>query len=186
MINLAIIHYPVYNKRGDIVATSISNLELHDVARCCMTYGVQLCYIVTPLPRQRQIADSLIDHWTRGYGTVYNPDRAEALRLLRTAESIDEMMAQVRSEGEPLVIGTSSRSRANAIGYPELKKWVAHEDRPFLLLFGTGWGLPPEVIERCDRMLEPVSGKGAYNHLSLRVAIGIVLDRILGDRGGEK
>jgi hypothetical protein len=90
------------------------------------------------------------------------------------------------NESEPLVVGTSSRPRENAIGYPELKKWVAHEDRPFLLLFGTGWGLPPEVIERCDRMLEPVSGRGAYNHLSLRVAIGIVLDRILGDRGGEK
>ncbi|MEN6615563.1 MAG: RNA methyltransferase, partial [Syntrophorhabdus sp.] len=48
-----------------------------------------------------------------------------------------------------------------------------------------GWGLTEEVVERCDRMLEPISGAGDYNHLSLRVALGIILDRIFSQRGGN-
>ena len=46
---LALIHYPVLNRMGDIIASAITNLDLHDLARSCRTYGVPACYIVTPL-----------------------------------------------------------------------------------------------------------------------------------------
>ena len=81
-VSLAIIHYPVLDKRGDIVSTSITNLELHDAARSCMTFGVELCYIVTPLEKQRAIAEQLVDHWKDGYGRQYNPHRAKALEKI--------------------------------------------------------------------------------------------------------
>ena len=177
---LAIIHYPVLDKRGDIVATSITNLELHDVARSCMTFGVELCYIVTPLPKQTVIAEKLIQHWASGYGAAYNPDRAKALTKIRIVGDIDEMMNEIRVAGAPVVIGTSSRERPDALRYEELRARIATDERPVVLLFGTGWGLPPAVTALCESMLLPVRGCGDYNHLSLRVAIGIILDRILG------
>ncbi len=184
-VYLAIIHYPVLDKRGDTVATSLTNLELHDVARSCMTFGVELCYIVTPLRRQTSIAERLIEHWESGYGARYNPDRAQALTKIRLVGDIEEMMKEIRAAGSPVVIGTSSRQGSEIVKYEELRSWIRKDDRPFLLLFGTGWGLPPIVTEQCDRMLMPIRGRGDYNHLSLRVAIGIILDRILGERGGD-
>jgi hypothetical protein len=95
------------------------------------------------------------------------------------------MMREIRAAGSPAVIGTSSKPGSEIVNYEELRSWIQKEDRPILLLFGTGWGLPPVVTEQCERMLMPIRGKGDYNHLSLRVAIGIILDRILGERGED-
>ncbi len=180
-LSLAIIHYPVMDKRGDIVSTSINNLEIHDVARSCMTFGVDLCYIVTPLDRQRAIAEQLMSHWKDGYGRQYNPDRAQALEKIRITKSLDQMMDNFQAR-KPVLIGTSSKRRETSIGYGELGKRIRCDDRPYLLLFGTGWGLPPSIVNNCERTLVPIRGMGEYNHLSLRVAIGIILDRLMGDR----
>ena len=179
-VYLAIIHYPVLDKHGNTVATSLTNLELHDVARSCMTFGAELCYIVTPLQKQASIAERLIAHWTSGYGARYNPDRARALTKIRVVGDIEQLMQEIGANGSPVVVGTSSKQSSNTVTYDELKTWIRRDDRPLLLVFGTGWGLPPAVTGRCARMLLPVKGNGEYNHLSLRVAIGIILDRLLG------
>ncbi len=139
-VYLAIIHYPVLDKRGDTVATSLTNLELHDVARSCMTFGVELCYIVTPLRRQTSIAERLIEHWESGYGARYNPDRAQALTKIRIVGDIEEMMKEVRAAGSPVVIGTSSRQGSEIVKYEELRAWIRKDDRPFLLAFRHGLG----------------------------------------------
>ncbi|OPY70937.1 MAG: hypothetical protein A4E57_00253 [Syntrophorhabdaceae bacterium PtaU1.Bin034] len=178
--SLAIIHYPVLDKQGDIVSTSLNNLELHDVARSCMTFGVELCYIVTPLDKQRAIAEQLVDHWKSGYGRSYNPDRAAALNKISIKRAVADVMSEFQGL-EPVLIGTSSKRRDTSIGYGELKNWIQADPRPFLLLFGTGWGLPAEIVENCERVLLPVKGAGEYNHLSLRVVIGIILDRLFGE-----
>jgi hypothetical protein len=52
----------------------------------------------------------------------------------------------------------------------------------FLILLGTAWGLAQEVIDAGDGILPPISGLGNYNHLSVRSAAAIVLDRLLGAR----
>lgn len=184
-VAIAIIHHPVLDKRGDLISTSITNLELHDVARSCMTFGVNLCYIVTPLPRQKAIAAKLMDHWLHGYGLTYNPDRSKALSTVRLVDSLEDVIDEVGRTAEPIIIGTSSRARNLAVGYEELRSRIHRESGPFLILFGTGWGLPGFITDRCHRMLAPIRGEGDYNHLSLRVAIGIVLDRLLGERGGS-
>jgi len=149
-----------------------------------MTFGIGLCYIVTPLAKQREIAAKLVDHWLHGYGAVYNPARGEALKKVRVVSDLDEMVSDI--EGDPLVIGTSSKERQEkGISSTELYSLAESGARPVLILFGTGWGLSDEVVNRCERMLVPIKGKGDYNHLSLRVAIGIILDRIFGERGGR-
>ena len=182
--SLAIIHYPVLDKRGDIVSTSINNLEIHDVARSCMTFGLELCYIVTPLQKQRAIAERLVVHWRDGYGRQYNPDRAEALKKVRMKASVADVMSEFEGVS-PVLIGTSSKRRDVSIRYSELTTWIRSDARPFLLLFGTGWGLPPDIVNACESTLLPIKGQGDYNHLSLRVAIGIILDRLFGERGGR-
>jgi hypothetical protein len=182
-VSLAVIHYPVYDKNGAIVATSVTNLEIHDIARTCMTFGIGLCYIVTPLAKQREIAGKLVDHWLNGYGATYNPVRSEALKKVRIVSDFDSMVRDI--EGDPLIVGTSSKERQEkTIRSDELLASMETGDRPVVIIFGTGWGLSEEVVGRCDKMLMPIKGKGDYNHLSLRVAIGIILDRIFGERGG--
>jgi hypothetical protein len=52
------------------------------------------------------------------------------------------------------------------------------ENRAFLLLFGTAWGLDPTVIDTADYTLEPIRGRTDYNHLSVRSAVAIVVDRL--------
>jgi hypothetical protein len=184
-LNLAIIHYPVIDKKGQIVSTSLNNLEIHDVARSCMTFGVDLCYIVTPLDRQRLIAEQLIDHWRSGFGREYNPDRAVALEKIRIATSLADVTEQLHGSDPVVMIGTSSRRRENSISYGDLSRKIMSDSRSYLLLFGTGWGLTPEMVDGCDGTLMPIAGPGDYNHLSLRVAIGIILDRLFGNRKDE-
>ncbi len=185
-LKVAVIHYPVYNKKGEIVATSITGTEIHDVSRTCMTFGVKLCYIVTPLKKQIAIMEMMKKHWTEGYGSLYNPDRKEALSILRTAVCLDEVLEDTRKEDlRPILIGTSAKKRENSITYRELHEMIVEKNEDVLLLFGTGWGLADEIVKRCDRMLEPIGGTGNYNHLSMRVAMGIILDRIFNPRGGK-
>ncbi|MCX7858107.1 MAG: RNA methyltransferase [Deltaproteobacteria bacterium] len=183
---VAVIHYPVYNKKREIVATSVTGSEIHDVSRTCMTFNVKLCYIVTPLQKQREIVERMKIHWTQGYGAKYNPLRAQALGILRTANSLDDVIAEISIDGvKPQLVGTSARKRETKnMTYREFYHSIKNRGENTLLLFGTGWGLTDETVERCDRMLEPISGPGNYNHLSMRVAMGIVLDRIFNPRGG--
>ncbi|MDD2302881.1 MAG: RNA methyltransferase [Eubacteriales bacterium] len=168
------------------MATSLTNLEIHDMARTCMTFGIDLCYIVSPLARQREIAERLVHHWVDGYGATYNPARGEALRRVRISPDIDTVLKDFGSSRRPLIIGTSSRKReAKTMSSGDFHDLVTKGQQPALVLFGTGWGLAEEVVDLCDRMLEPISGAGDYNHLSLRVALGIILDRIFSERGGH-
>ncbi|MGC8720905.1 MAG: RNA methyltransferase, partial [Thermodesulforhabdaceae bacterium] len=53
---------------------------------------------------------------------------------------------------------------------------------PVILLFGTAWGLADAVFEQADYILEPIRGKSSYNHLSVRCAAAIIIDRLFGDR----
>jgi hypothetical protein len=150
-----------------------------------MTFGIELCYIVTPLTKQRQISEKLIHHWEHGYGATYNPKRSMALKRVRIVNDFSEMLEEIKINGHPIIIGTSSHDRAaeKMIGYRELRAWTGREERPFLILFGTGWGLTDEIADLCVKMLVPIKGSGEYNHLSLRVALGIILDRTFGERG---
>ena len=49
-----------------------------------------------------------------------------------------------------------------------------------LLLFGTAWGLHDELLETVDYVLAPIAGRNGYNHLSVRTAAAIIMDRLVG------
>lgn len=179
---LALLHYPVYNRNRDIVTTAVTNLDLHDIARASRTYGVGRYYVVTPIPEQRELANRVISHWREGWGAAYNTRRKEALELVSVAATLDEAVAAeaARSAKQPRVVVTGARGGPDAVGYDEFRRLLQETDDNFLLLFGTGWGLAEELAATSDYRLAPISGAGSYNHLSVRSAVSIILDRLLG------
>jgi hypothetical protein len=179
---VALVHFPVYNKTRQVVATSLTTLNLHDLARLTVTYGTQGCYVVTPLQRQQELAKHVIAHWTHGYGAVYNPTRAEALHHLQIVDSLEALKQDIlqRWGAMPRYIATDARPFPGRISYAALRKILWGHEAIFLLLLGTGWGLSEELIRRCEYILDPIYGPTSYNHLPVRVAAGIMLDRLLG------
>jgi hypothetical protein len=188
-LHIGLVHYPVLDRQGGIVATSTVNYDLHDLGRAARTYGVETFYLVTPLRSQILLTERLVEHWTRGYGAGYNPSRKEALRFLRIQPSIEAVLEDVslRSGGaRPYVLATSARRLGQIVSFASVRRSLHASDRPHLVLFGTGWGLAPEAVRLANAVLAPVLGVGTYNHLSVRSAAAIVLDRLRGRHEDEE
>lgn len=182
-LGLVLVHYPVYNKHRDVVTTAVTNLDIHDIARAARTYGLSRYYLVTPSSEQQAMIRRITGHWQNGWGADYNPDRREALSIVRIMPDLQAAIADFQSDfSTPLIsVATGARPRAGAIGFSELRQTLAQPDRPHLLIMGTGWGLTDELFELADRTLEPIRAGSDYNHLSVRSATAIMLDRLLGD-----
>jgi hypothetical protein len=181
-IYLALIHHPVYDKEHTVVTTSITNMDIHDISRSAKTYGVKRFFIVNPVPTLRALAEKILEHWQVGYGSTYNVTRKDALAIVSLIETLEETLQVVRdTAGEvPQIIATSAKDGGKRLSFPELRSRIAVPGPPFLLLLGTGWGLTEEVLDQADDFLEPIHGVGTYNHLSVRAAAAILLDRLLG------
>lgn len=179
---IGLVHHPVYDKRGDVVASAVTNFDIHDIARCAKTFGVGGFFIITPLESQIHLAERIIRHWVEGAGSVYNPTRKESFSLVRVSRTIDEADLEISERwGKVRRVATGASPHPKCIDFVFLKKLLKEESTPFLILFGTGWGLAQEVKDRSDYVLAPIKGKG-YNHLSVRSAVAIILDRLLGER----
>ncbi len=180
---VALVHGPVLDRHGKIGTVSLTNLDVHDIARVSRSYGLGGYFVVTPLDDQRALAEKLTGHWTRGPGRAANPDRAEALALVRIRRGLDEAVEDIAGERgmRPFVVVTSARTEGAGefTGFARLREQLA--TRPVLLVLGTGSGLAPEVMCRADGFLPPIRPFDAYNHLSVRSAAAILVDRLLAD-----
>lgn len=183
---LALAHYPVIIEGKNSGASSLTNLDIHDIARISRTYGLGGLYITTPLEDQRLMLEEILRHWVHGPAKAGNPHRAEALAMVRGVPLIEDAVRHVeeRTGQRPLLLGTSAQwpGKRNAVprlSFSEARQWL-HE-HPVLLLLGTGHGLAPEVLAGCDGLLRPLRFLDGYNHLSVRAAAAILTDRILGD-----
>ncbi len=177
---LALLHHPVLDKNGEIVTTALTNMDIHDIARSARTFGARRFYVVTPVRALQLLALKIMEHWSVGYGSTYNLTRKDALQLVALESDLDRTLVGLeRDTGErPLLVVTSARAGKGRTSFAELRRILETPGPPVLLVFGTGWGLAPEVMERADRILEPISGVGDYNHLSVRSAAAIILDRL--------
>ncbi len=179
---VGLVHYPVYNKNYQRIASAITTLDLHDIARLGRTYNIRRFFVITPLDDQQALAERVRWHWTEGYGARYNRNRKEAIELLSVVPSLEraiDVTAEIEGE-DPLLIATdASWERGRPISWRQARG-IIQDEKVVILILGTGWGLDKAVIERSDFVLEPISGRMDYNHLSVRTAAAIILDRLAG------
>jgi hypothetical protein len=179
---IGLVHYPVYNKNSEKIASSITNVDLHDLARLSRVYGVKRFFVVTPLEDQKKLAERIVSHWKEGYGATYNSLRKEAIELISVIPSIEETIEEIKKiEGEKPVIVTTgaARQKEKTLSY-DMAVDLLKAEKAVLLLFGTAWGLHEEAIEGADFVLDPIEGNSEYNHLSVRAAAAIIIDRLAG------
>ncbi len=181
-VYIALLHYPVYDKNGQIVTTAVTNMDIHDIARSARTYGVRAFFVVTPVKALQKLSRKIIEHWETGYGSEYNATRKEALALAHICDTLDDAIIAVEREtgAKPALVATSARRSGKRTSFEAIRDMLKKETRPALILFGTGWGLTEAILLQSDFVLEAITGRGEYNHLSVRSAAAIILDRLLG------
>lgn len=182
-VAVGLVHWPIYDRRGDVVATNVTNLDVHDIARACRVHGVDRYYVIHPMRDQLAFVSNLLEHWRIGDGARYNPMRRTALTMVHTAESVEKAIRDWG--GTPLLVATHAQSvdGVKSVAFRDLRRQMEQMayERVFLL-FGTGFGLTQEFMRGCDFVLEPIKGASSddYRHLSVRSAVSICLDRLLG------
>jgi tRNA (guanine37-N1)-methyltransferase len=202
-IFVVLLHYPVIDRNGKEVVTSVTNLDIHDIARSCRTYGVERFFIVNPENEQARLVKEILDHWKKEINKIYHPARGKALALVEYAFSFEEVLNEVVRISslagvqvpKPYVVMPDARNLPNSISYAELRRrifenQVSKEDngyQPIVIVYGTGWGISPSFFKNVDQILapirstpNPINDASQYNHLSVRAAAAIVLDRLLG------
>lgn len=185
---IGLVHYPIMNKYSEVITTAITNYDVHDIARAARTYDVATYYIIHNIPSQRELAEKVMSHWKTGFGSEYNPDRKDAFANVAMIDSVQAAIRDVMAkEGvAPIVATTDARVYDNTVSYSFLRRHLEEDSRPVLVLFGTGYGMTKEMMGRFDYILEPVYGHSKYNHLSVRSAVSIILDRLRGETWWEK
>jgi tRNA (guanine37-N1)-methyltransferase len=185
VVYIALLHYPVYDRNHQVVTTAVTNMDIHDISRSSRTYGVRGFYVVTPVKALQKLALKIIDHWETGFGSQYNVTRKQALEVARIANSLDDAIIDIEREcGEkPVIVVTSARPIGKRTSFTELRDMLHKKARPILIILGTGWGLTETIFSQSDYVLEALEGYTDYNHLSVRSAAAIILDRLMGRQG---
>jgi tRNA (guanine37-N1)-methyltransferase len=184
-LSFCLLHHPVMLDKKNSGTSSLTNLDIHDIARISRSYVMGPFYVVTPLSDQRRLLEDILRHWTCGPAAAANPDRARSLARVRPAASLEEAAALLGeySGANPRLVASSAswpaRRNAPVLLAPQvIRDWC--RNGPVLLCLGTAKGLAREVFTRCEGVLRPLRFLDD-NHLSVRSAAAIFADRILGD-----
>jgi len=181
---LALVHYPVKDRAGATVTTSVTNLDVHDIARSARTFGLRRYYVVTPIELQHTLVRRILEHWTTGTGRKRMPERWEALSLAEPVLTLEQAIDDVtQREGErPRLMVTAARAPKgrSLVAVAQARDWLRERAHPYMLILGTGHGLAESLLAEADHQLEPLDSGTGYNHLSVRAAAAIYLDRLLG------
>lgn len=183
-VSVVLLHEGMHDKQAKTVTTSLTLIDVHDIARSSRTYGATNCFIAHPSPTLQKLARTLKGHWETGFGATYNPNRSDALSKLEIVCSLDDAVSKIhlRTGKLPTLVATSSRRGPGKLGYGELRTKIESTSDPFLIMIGTGHGMTPEVFARANVILAPIESTEEYNFLSCRSATAIILDRLLGLR----
>lgn len=184
-VYVGLVHHPVVNRRGEPVISAITNLDIHDIARTCRTFGVNSFFVINPSETQLMLLNDIMAHWKQGVGGKSNPERKEAFSVVKGLESVEMAISSIEEETgmRPEIWTTSARDGENRLCWQEAKRRIDESGyQPVLILFGTAGGLAEEVFSISDFIIEPIKGKNCYNHLSVRSAVAITLDRLLSRR----
>lgn len=182
---ISLIHHPVFNVKGEVVCTSITPFDLHDIARISKTFGIKKYFVICPVESQHKLAQRIMDHWLVGAGSQMNRTRKDAFEIVQLLNTLEDARLTIENEigRPPRLVATSARQGPDRISFEKLKVSLQESDDPHLILFGTGWGMTEELMGEAQAILEPIAGggDGSYNHLPVRAAVAITLDRLLSD-----
>lgn len=185
-VSLVLLHHPVTNRKGELVATSVTNMDLHDLSRSARTYEVDDFFIVTPVLEQHEIVSRILGHWRSGKSLEWHPDRYEALSRIKVVSSFEGVKQAIKKCAPKLeleVVMPDARPLQNQVSYEFLrKKWQSEQQSSAkVIVLGTGWGVAPEFYNEVHTFSAPIYGPfdaSGYNHLSVRAAGAIILDRL--------
>lgn len=180
-VSLALVHHPVLGRNGEVMTSTVTNIDLHDMSRSARTYGCERVFAIHPVEAQRELVRRICQHWTDGASATRIPDRKVALAQIEAIPTLDEAYASLGGREAIEVWVTSARPEGSAT-YADARERLAGEGKPVVILFGTSWGLPRVTVQTADLVLEPIRARkdAGYNHLSVRAACAITLDRLLG------
>lgn len=174
---VALVHHPVLDREGGTVTSTLTNIDVHDLSRSAKTYGCTDFFMVHPIEAQRTLCGRIVEHWTTGSSSQRIPDRKDALALVRIVSTVREA---AEAMGAPRIWVTAARELGTTLSWKDARQALDADPRPVLLLFGTSWGLAPEIVDAADAVIAPIEGAGGWNHLSVRAACAIALDRLRG------
>ena len=185
-IYIALVHYPIKNKDGEIITTAVTNIDVHDLARLCATFGFKSYYIVTPITEQKALVERIVSHWKGDYGQSRNNKRSTALGFIEVSSNIEGVISDIETKTGKKVrtIATSAKKGDHCLSVSDLVNREISSDNAYLLMFGTGWGLSDTIMDSANYVLEPLSYQTGYNHLSVRSAVSIIMDRLYNAFGG--
>ena len=172
---IALVHHPVLDAQGAVVTSTLTNIDVHDLSRSAKTYGCSDFFMVHPIEAQRTICSRIIDHWTTGSSSKRIPDRKDALSLVRIVNTLEDAKAALGPDTRVWV--TAARTLDRSLAWADARN-ALREGPPVLLVFGTSWGLAPSVTDAADAVVAPIDGGHGWNHLSVRAACAIALDRL--------
>lgn len=180
-LSIALLHYPVVDRHDELYTTAITNIDVHDIARSSRTYGLSQYYIVSPIVAQRDLAQTISTFWIDGSGKDRNHDRTSAMELVSVKTDLQACIDHEISLGhKPLLISTSAKPSGDKTISYEKGQEIIKNSPSTILIFGTGYGLAPSIIDQSDYVLAPLYGCEDYNHLSVRSAAAIIMDRLCG------
>jgi hypothetical protein len=167
-------------------------MDIHDISRSARTFGAKGYFLVTPIEVQHELVERILSHWRSEQSRKYHPDRFEALKRAKVVRTFEDVKSAIIADcGErPEVVLTDAREIAGpkSTSYADYRRELSDPARkkPVCIVFGTGWGISDTFYPEVDRILAPIygrEGKGPddYNHLSVRSAVAIILDRLFGN-----
>ncbi|MCO5142063.1 MAG: RNA methyltransferase [Oligoflexia bacterium] len=188
-IYVGLLHHSMRDKNGELVTTAVTNLDVHDIARSSRTYGISKYFLINPIKDQQDVVTRIIGHWNGPGGMNYNPDRSEAFGRVLLVSWLDDALQKIRElEGvEPDLWMTSAKTcdGVHSLTWGDARAELEKSDaKPKMIVFGTGWGISEELLRKSTALLTPIVPEedSGYNHLSVRSAVAISLDRLLGQR----
>jgi len=176
---IALVHHPVLDAQGGGVTSTLTNIDVHDLSRSAKTYGCSDFFMVHPIEAQRAICSRIIEHWTTGSSSKRIPDRKDALSLVRIVDTLADAKAALGPDARLGV--TAARTSDRSLSWSDGRTALA-DGPPVLLVFGTSWGLAPSITDAADAVIAPIDGGHGWNHLSVRAACAIALDRLRAPR----
>ncbi len=183
-----LLHYPVTSRSGEPITTAVTNLDIHDIARSARTYEIDHYYLVNPLVEQVALVKRILSHWNTPRSQEWHPDRYEALSRIQMLPYFHEVKADLAARYPGLrqeVAMPDARPLPNQLSYSEIRSKWENESEPSvkIIVFGTGGGVSeafyPEVHTYLAPIYGPLKAEG-YNHLSVRAAAAVILDRLYG------